>query len=219
MSRLVVFDCDGTLVDGQAAICQTMEAAFASTGLVAPERNMVRRMVGLSLPYALRELAPDASDEQRHAVVEAYKTGFRDLRLSGALREPLYDGIAGLIDELSGEGWQLAVATGKSDRGLHACLDTHGIRHRFVSLQTADRHPSKPHPAMLEAALFEAAVQPGDAVMIGDTSFDMEMAVAAGVRAIGVAWGYHEAHELRAAGAVAVAETAEELGELIRDPA
>ena len=219
MSRLVVFDCDGTLVDGQAAICQTMEAAFASTGLVAPERNMVRRMVGLSLPYALRELAPDASDEQRHAVVEAYKTGFRDLRLSGALREPLYDGIAGLIDELSGEGWQLAVATGKSDRGLHACLDTHGIRHRFVSLQTADRHPSKPHPAMLEAALFEAAVQPGDAVMIGDTSFDMEMAVAAGVRAIGVAWGYHEAHELREAGAVAVAETAEELGDLIRDPA
>ena len=219
MSRLVVFDCDGTLVDGQAAICQTMEAAFASTGLVAPDRNMVRRMVGLSLPYALRELAPDASDEQRHAVVEAYKTGFRDLRLSGALREPLYDGIAGLIDELSGEGWQLAVATGKSDRGLHACLDTHGIRHRFVSLQTADRHPSKPHPAMLEAALFEAAVQPGDAVMIGDTSFDMEMAVAAGVRAIGVAWGYHEAHELREAGAVAVAETAEELGELIREPA
>ena len=219
MSRLVVFDCDGTLVDGQAAICQTMEAAFASTGLVAPERKMVRRMVGLSLPYALRELAPDASDEQRHAVVEAYRTGFRDLRLSGALREPLYDGIAGLIDELSGEGWQLAVATGKSDRGLHACLDTHGIRHRFVSLQTADRHPSKPHPAMLEAALFEAAVQPGDAVMIGDTSFDMEMAVAAGVRAIGVAWGYHEAHELREAGAVAVAETAEELGELIRDPA
>ena len=219
MSRLVVFDCDGTLVDGQAAICQTMEAAFASTGLVAPERKMVRRMVGLSLPYALRELAPDASDEQRHAVVEAYKTGFRDLRLSGALREPLYDGIAGLIDELSGEGWQLAVATGKSDRGLHACLDTHGIRHRFVSLQTADRHPSKPHPAMLEAALFEAAVQPGDAVMIGDTSFDMEMAVAAGVRAIGVAWGYHEAHELREAGAVAVAQTAEELGELIRDPA
>ena len=168
---------------------------------------------------ALRELAPNVSDEQRHAVVEAYKTGFRDLRQSGGLREPLFAGIAELIEELAAEDWLLAVATGKSDRGLHSCLDTHGIRHRFVSLQTADRHPSKPHPAMLEAALFEAAVQPGDAVMIGDTSFDMEMAVAAGVRAIGVAWGYHEAHELREAGAVAVAETAEELGELIRDPA
>jgi phosphoglycolate phosphatase len=219
MSRFVVFDCDGTLVDGQAAICDTMELAFANAGLVAPERNKVRRIVGLSLPYALRELAPEASDDQRHAVVEAYKLGYRDLRLSGALREPLFDGIAALIDELDAEGRLLGVATGKSDRGLHACLDTHGIKHRFVSLQTADRHPSKPHPAMLEAALDDAGVSPADAVMIGDTSFDMEMAVAAGVRAIGVSWGYHEPQELFDTGASAVAETAQQLGDLIRGPA
>ncbi|KZY09710.1 haloacid dehalogenase [Erythrobacter sp. HI0028] len=216
MSRLVVFDCDGTLVDGQAAICETMELAFRNTGLAAPERNKVRRIVGLSLPFALRELAPDATDDERHAVVEAYKAGYRELRLSGALREPLYAGIAALIDELDAEGRLLGVATGKSDRGLHACLDTHGIKHRFVSLQTADRHPSKPHPAMLEAALGDAGVAPGDAVMIGDTSFDMEMAQAAGVRAIGVAWGYHEPRELLDAGASAVAETAQQLGDLIR---
>lgn len=219
MSRFVVFDCDGTLVDGQAAICETMELAFANAGLVAPERNKVRRIVGLSLPYALRELAPEASDDQRHAVIEAYKLGYRDLRLSGALREPLFDGIAALIDELDAEGRLLGVATGKSDRGLHACLDTHGIKHRFVSLQTADRHPSKPHPAMLEAALDDAGVSPADAVMIGDTSFDMEMAVAAGVRAIGVSWGYHEPQELFDTGASAVAETAQQLGDLIRGPA
>ncbi|MFT6475094.1 HAD-IA family hydrolase [Qipengyuania profunda] len=219
MSRFVVFDCDGTLVDGQAAICETMELAFANAGLVAPERNKVRRIVGLSLPYALRELAPEASDDQRHAVVEAYKLGYRDLRLSGALREPLFEGIAALIDELDAEGRLLGVATGKSDRGLHACLDTHGIKHRFVSLQTADRHPSKPHPAMLEAALDDAGVSPADAVMIGDTSFDMEMAVAAGVRAIGVSWGYHEPQELFDTGASAVAETAQQLGDLIRGPA
>ena len=219
MSRFVVFDCDGTLVDGQAAICETMELAFANAGLVAPERNKVRRIVGLSLPYALRELAPEASDDQRHAVVEAYKLGYRDLRLSGALREPLFEGIAALIDELDAEGRLLGVATGKSDRGLHACLDTHGIKHRFVSLQTADRHPSKPHPAMLEAALDDAGVSPADAVMIGDTSFDMEMAVAAGVRAIGVSWGYHEPQELFNTGASAVAETAQQLGDLIRGPA
>ena len=121
MSRLVVFDCDGTLVDGQAAICETMELAFTSNGLAAPDRHHVRRMVGLSLPYALRELAPDVSDEQRHAVVEAYKTGFRDLRQSGGLREPLFAGIAELIEELAAEDWLLAVATGKSDRGLHSC--------------------------------------------------------------------------------------------------
>ena len=219
MNRFVVFDCDGTLVDGQAAICETMELAFANAGLVAPERNKVRRIVGLSLPYALRELAPEASDDQRHAVVEAYKLGYRDLRLSGALREPLFEGIAALIDELDAEGRLLGVATGKSDRGLHACLDTHGIKHRFVSLQTADRHPSKPHPAMLEAALDDAGVSPADAVMIGDTSFDMEMAVAAGVRAIGVSWGYHEPQELFDTGASAVAETAQQLGDLIRGPA
>lgn len=216
MSRLVVFDCDGTLVDGQAAICETMELAFRNTGLAAPERNKVRRIVGLSLPFALRELAPDATDDERHAVVEAYKAGYRELRLSGALREPLYAGIAALIDELDAEGRLLGVATGKSDRGLHACLDTHGIKHRFVSLQTADRHPSKPHPAMLEAALGDAGVAPADAVMIGDTSFDIEMAQAAGVRAIGVAWGYHEPRELLDAGASAVAETAQQLGDLIR---
>tara|TARA_R100000322_G_C5438066_1_gene190192 strand:+ start:600 stop:1259 length:660 start_codon:yes stop_codon:yes gene_type:complete len=216
VSRLVVFDCDGTLVDGQAAICETMELAFRNTGLAAPERNKVRRIVGLSLPFALRELAPDATDDERHAVVEAYKAGYRELRLSGALREPLYAGIAALIDELDAEGRLLGVATGKSDRGLHACLDTHGIKHRFVSLQTADRHPSKPHPAMLEAALGDAGVAPTDAVMIGDTSFDMEMAQAAGVRAIGVAWGYHEPRELLDAGASAVAETAQQLGDLIR---
>lgn len=219
MSRLVVFDCDGTLVDGQAAICETMEQAFASAGLVAPDRHQVRRMVGLSLPYAMRELAPDASDDERHAVVEAYKTGFRDLRLSGALREPLFEGIDALIEQLDAEGWLLAVATGKSDRGLIACLESHGIRNRFVSLQTADRHPSKPHPAMLEAALVEAGVAPADAVMIGDTSFDMEMAVAAGVRAIGVSWGYHEAQELFDTGASAVADTAEQLGDMIRGSA
>jgi len=216
VSRLVVFDCDGTLVDGQAAICETMELAFRNTGLAAPERNKVRRIVGLSLPFALRELAPDATDDERHAVVEAYKAGYRELRLSGALREPLYAGIAALIDELDAEGRLLGVATGKSDRGLHACLDTHGIKHRFVSLQTADRHPSKPHPAMLEAALGDAGVAPADAVMIGDTSFDIEMAQAAGVRAIGVAWGYHEARELLDAGASAVAETAQQLGDLNR---
>ncbi|MBX7483208.1 HAD-IA family hydrolase [Qipengyuania qiaonensis] len=219
MSRLVVFDCDGTLVDGQAAICETMERAFLVNGLAVPDRHRVRRVVGLSLPFALRELAPDARDDQRNAIVKAYKAGFRDLRLSGALREPLFEGIAQLIEDLDAEGWLLAVATGKSDRGLQACLDTHGIRHRFVSLQTADRHPSKPHPAMLEAALIEAGVVPGEAVMIGDTSFDMEMAAAAGVRAIGVSWGYHEPQELFDAGASAVADTAGQLGAMIREPA
>ena len=215
MSRLVVFDCDGTLVDGQAAICDTMEDAFAAAKLPPPDRNAVRRMVGLSLPLALRELAPDASEDQHAVALEAYRAGYRERRVTGLLEEPLYDGMAELIDRLACAGWLLGVATGKSDRGLLACLETHGIRDRFVTLQTADRHPSKPHPAMLHEALAEAGVEARHAVMIGDTTFDIDMARAASVRALGVAWGYHEPAELLAAGASGVARTMAELEEMI----
>lgn len=216
MTRLAVFDCDGTLVDGQAAVCDAMDAAFAAAGLTLPDRNRVRRIVGLSLPQAVRVLAPDAEADRQAAAVDAYKASFRATREQGRLEEPLFEGIAPLLHALRDNGWQLAVATGKSDRGLAACLAAHGITDLFVSLQTADRHPSKPHPAMLEAALFEAAAQPGDAVMIGDTTFDIDMARAAGVRAIGVAWGYHAPAELIAAGAEAVAATCAELEGLLQ---
>ena len=215
MKRLVIFDCDGTLVDGQAAICDTMDEAFAAARLPSPDRNEVRRMVGLSLPQALRQLAPGATDDQRDIALDAYKSGYRDRRFKGTLEEPLYDGMAELIDRLLDAGWLLAVATGKSDRGLHSCLDLHGIKHHFVSLQTADRHPSKPHPSMIEQALAEADVASDCAVMIGDTTFDIEMARAAGVRAIGVAWGYHEPSELLDAGAQGVAGTMQELEDMI----
>lgn len=213
--RLAIFDCDGTLVDGQAGICTAMEAAFASAGLAAPERYAVRRIVGLSLPQAVRLLAPDVDERQQRHVVEVYKERFRASRLDGTLEEPLFDGMVQALDRIEAAGWTLAVATGKSDRGLAGCLATHGLGHRFVSLQTADRHPSKPHPAMIEAALAEAGAKAADAVMIGDTTFDMEMARAARVRPIGVAWGYHASDELRHAGAQAIARTTTELGDLL----
>ena len=116
---------------------------------------------------------------------------------------------------MRGDGWLLAVATGKSDRGLQSCLAVHGIAGHFISLQTADRHPSKPHPAMLQAAMADALAEAHNTVMIGDTSFDMDMARAISVRAIGVDWGYHTAAELTAAGAEAVAVSAHDLGELL----
>jgi phosphoglycolate phosphatase len=213
--KLAVFDCDGTLVDGQAAVCDAMEAAFREAGLPRPERAQVRRIVGLSLPQAVRALAPDADPMRQAAAVDAYKAAFRATREAGQLEEPLFDGLRELLGELHRDGWQLAVATGKSGRGLDACLAGHGIAGLFCSLQTADRHPSKPDPAMLEAAMLEAGAAPEETVMIGDTSFDMAMARAAGVRAIGVHWGYHTAEELRTAGAIAVAETVAELKEMI----
>lgn len=215
--RLAVFDCDGTLVDGQADVCWAMERAFARAGLAAPDNHAVRRIVGLSLPAAVRSLAPDLTDDQNRAVTEFYRSSFRARREEGLLDEPLYDGIAELLRALHGAGWALAVATGKSDRGLAACLATHGIADLFVSLQTADRHPSKPHPAMLEAAMFEAGAQPREAVMIGDTSFDMLMARTAGVAGIGVGWGYHGTPELLASGAAQVVESAAALAAALED--
>ena len=214
--RLAIFDCDGTLVDGQAAVCEAMEAAFLVAGLPAPDRQQVRRIVGLSLPQAIRLLAPDQPEAQRGRIDAAYRQAFRAARESGALAEPLYAGIAELIAALADAGWTLAVATGKSRRGLDHCLAQHGLTARFASLQTADDHPSKPHPAMIEAALAETGVDRADAVMIGDTVFDIDMAAAAGVRAIGVAWGYHTVQELRDAGAAAVAASPAQLWELLR---
>ncbi|MEE4338470.1 MAG: HAD-IA family hydrolase [Erythrobacter sp.] len=216
-TKLAVFDCDGTLVDGQADVCWAMERAFTRAELLPPEPALVRRMVGLSLTVAVRELAPGLDEGKAREVTEFYKSSFRARREEGLLDEPLFDGIAELLARLHEAGWSLAVATGKSDRGLAACLAVHGIADLFVSLQTADRHPSKPHPAMLEAALFEAGAQPEEAVMIGDTSFDMQMAAAARVPAIGVAWGYHDPSELLATGARGVAGTAGELAELLAE--
>ncbi|MEQ5788988.1 HAD-IA family hydrolase [Erythrobacter sp. NFXS35] len=215
--RLAVFDCDGTLVDGQADVCWAMDRAFARAGLSAPDMQAVRRIVGLSLPVAVRSLAPNLPEDQARAVTEFYRSSFRARREEGLLDEPLYDGIAELLGSLRDAGWSLAVATGKSDRGLAACLACHGIADMFVSLQTADRHPSKPHPAMLEAALYEAGAAPREAVMIGDTSFDMLMARSAGVRAVGVAWGYHAPAELLASGAISVAETSAALGKALEE--
>lgn len=215
MTRLAVFDCDGTLVDGQASICEAMEHAFAEAGLDAPPRARIRRAVGLSLPQAARMLLPDATAATHHAIAEAYKRAFRGAREAGRLEQPLFEGTIALLDALRGAGWQLGVATGMSDRGLAHCLAAHGIADRFVTLQTADRHPSKPHPAMLEAALFEAAADPARTVMIGDTAYDMAMAHGIGVRAVGVAWGYHDAEELIAAGGEHVAASPAALGEYL----
>jgi len=213
--KLAVFDCDGTLIDGQASICEAMERAFASQAVSPPDRATIRRAVGLSLPQAMRKLMPDGGDDLHHALVEGYKHAFRSARTAGRLSQPLFDGMADTLHALTAAGWTLGVATGMSDRGLAHCLADNGIADLFVTLQTADRHPSKPHPAMLEAALFQAGARSEDAVMIGDTGYDMQMARDAGVRGIGVDWGYHLPDELIAAGAETVAHSPAQLTQLL----
>jgi phosphoglycolate phosphatase len=205
MNRLAIFDCDGTLVDSQHNIVAAMDDAFAAARLDPPGRGATLRVVGLSLTEAMEVLLPDADNETHRLMAKNYKQAFWRLRDKGLVAEPLYDGIADVIDALEADGWRLGVATGKSDRGLALCLEQHGLTKRFVTLQAADRHPSKPHPSMIRTAIAEAGGSPETTVMIGDTSFDMMMARAASVRALGVSWGYHAPEDLRAAGAHAVA--------------
>ncbi|TMJ15368.1 MAG: HAD family hydrolase [Alphaproteobacteria bacterium] len=196
MNRLAIFDCDGTIVDSQHTICGAMEEAFAKAGLPAPARERTRRVVGLSLVEAMRAMLPDAEAALHASLAEDYKRAFHAMRGRGEVDEPLYEGIVELIQALDEGGWLLGVAT-------------------FVTLQTADRHPSKPHPSMIEAALAESGAAPELSMMIGDTSFDMAMAKAAGVTAVGVTWGYHGADELLAAGADHVASHPSEIARLV----
>ncbi|KTT70313.1 HAD-IA family hydrolase [Sphingomonas endophytica] len=215
--RLAVFDCDGTLVDSQANICRAMERAHEAAGLAAPPRAAIRAIVGLSLVEAMAMLHPAGPADLHHALAEDYKAIFRRMREDGELdAEPLYDGIVEALDTLAADGWLLGVATGKSDRGLSHVLAQHGLTDRFVTLQTADRHPSKPDPAMLRTAMAQAGAAPHMTAMIGDTGFDMAMARAAGARAIGVTWGYHREEQLRAAGAQAMARVCIDLPGCVR---
>jgi len=209
--RLAIFDCDGTLVDGQANICLAMEHAFAEAGMMPPPRQATRRIVGLSLVEAMRVLLPDANDALHHGMAERYKAAYFALRSNGMADEPLYDGIAALLSQLDESGWLLGVATGKSDRGLDRCLDAHGLKGLFITLQTADRHPSKPHPSMIHQALSDSGAEIADTIMIGDTVYDIQMGKAAGCMTIGVGWGYHPLDELRDIGADFVVETMDEL--------
>ena len=198
--RLVLFDVDGTLVDSQADIISAMRVAFGDVGLPCPDREAVLSIVGLSLDHAMARLTPQQPETVHAALVLAYKSAFRVQRLAGAELPVLFPGAREMIDQLSAEpDILLGVATGNSQRGIEGMLDTLGLQKVFVTRQVADHHPSKPHPSMILTAISETGVDTVDTVMVGDTSYDMDMARAAGVAGIGVSWGYHAREHLHAA--------------------
>lgn len=215
MNRLAIFDCDGTLVDSQANIVGAMQAALMDAGLPPLPRARILEIVGLSVYEAVIALLPDEDEATHIRIAAGYKNAFHALRARGEVHEPLYDGIVAVIESLAADGWQLGVATGKSDRGLALCLAHHGLTDRFVTLQTADRHPSKPHPSMLHQAMDDAGATPETTVMIGDTTFDIDMGVAAGVATIGVTWGYHPPEILARHGATHIAAHPDQLPALL----
>jgi len=213
--RLVVFDCDGTLVDSQAVIVGCMRQAFEAQGLEPPPAQAVRRVVGLSLVTAVLELMPEPDTALAERLADGYRAAFLTRRDQPDYDEPLFPGAVQLLDALAGRGLLMGVATGKAMRGLHHVLARHRLEHYFVTLQTADLHPSKPHPAMLEAAMRETGARPEETMLVGDTTFDVLMAKAAGAVPVGVVWGNHPESELRAAGARHMLARFDELLELL----
>jgi phosphoglycolate phosphatase len=210
--KLVIFDCDGTLVDSQHFIVEAMNMAFRANGLDVLPREEVLSGVGLSLPLAIERLIPDQPRATILAVSDGYREASGALRRSSASHEPLYEGVGEVVEMLASRNdTLLGVATGKSIRGVDRLLNHMNWTEQFVTIQTADTNPSKPDPGMIETAMREAGAEPHDTIMIGDTTFDMEMARNAGVAALGVAWGYHPIRSLTAAGADLVAHSAHEL--------
>lgn len=203
--RLVVFDVDGTLVDSRAHILAAMREAFARAALTPPEDARALEVVGLSLSEAIARLLPDASQPVVRTLAGHYRDAFDELR--AMTPAPLFPGARAALMRLSARDSVLTgIATGKSRRGLDHMLAKHSLDDAFQTTQVADAHPSKPHPSMLLAALRETGAEAKHALMIGDTSYDMEMARNAGMMAVGVSWGYHGPDRLRAAGATEVVQ-------------
>lgn len=210
--KLIIFDCDGTLVDSQDLIVQAMNLAFERSGFGPPARQKTLSIVGLSLLEAMEVLIPDASPNDQHQMAERYKSSFGELVSTADRKEPLYDGAADVVRHLSArDDVVLGIATGKSQRGVRRVLLEHDLQHCFVTIQTADDAPSKPHPAMIHQAMTETGAEPHNTVMIGDTVYDLQMAKAAGVAAVGVDWGYHAARDLEACAPDALLSTFHQL--------
>jgi phosphoglycolate phosphatase len=210
--KLAIFDVDGTLVDSSAMIAASLTTAFRAEGLPVPERTRMMSIVGLSLVDAMAALVPEQERAVHERLGAAYKQAFWEHRAAGGHTEDLFDGAQVLLAKLrERDGVLLGIATGKSRRGVAHLIDKHGWEGWFATVQTSDDHPSKPHPSMIAAALSETGLQPSAAIMIGDTSYDIAMARAAGAWAAGVAWGNHPRQELTTAGAHTISNDFKEL--------
>jgi phosphoglycolate phosphatase len=208
--RLVILDLDGTLIDSEALIVETVVNAFKAVGENVPDERTIRSISGITARDAMAILAPGADETRLLKILESYRTHYRGV--AGVAREPLFAGALAALDRLQANPvTKLAVATGKGYRGAITLLERHGIIGRFHSIETPDHNRGKPDPQMIEVAMEKAAALREETVMIGDTVHDMHMAKAAGVKAIGVAWGYHEVEDLHAEGADIVIESFDDL--------
>jgi len=207
--KLIVFDWDGTLMDSEAKIVACMQAAFADNGAPVPTRALARNVIGLGLAQAMAQLMPEAGAGLQERVVDRYRYHYL-----GADQTPsaLFPGARELLDGLLRRDYLLAVATGKSRRGLDFALSDTGIAGRFHATRCADETFSKPHPEMLLQIMEELGVAAEDTLMVGDTEYDMQMARNAGTRALAVAYGVHDRARLLAQGPLHCVEALTEIG-------
>lgn len=197
--RLVIFDVDGTLVDSQVMIYEAFTFAYERAGLPVPDRAAALSYVGMSLEKIFPALSPELDGTTHAALAQGYRDAYFHIRQErgSAATSPFFPGAREVLDLFRAQDWTLlAVATGKSKRGLDKLIEGYGLEGYFVSRQTADDHPSKPSPSMVHAILAQTGVPAQKAVIVGDTSFDMDMGRAAGIKTIGVSWGYHPAATL-----------------------
>ncbi|KCZ48857.1 HAD-IA family hydrolase [Hyphomonas pacifica] len=199
--RLAIWDVDGTLVDSRETIHNIMVEAFDLSGLTPPEYDATRRIVGLSLHEACAQLAPDASADDIEKLVTDYRNSWLRARSQPGFSQPLYDGALETLEALRDEGWLIAMATGKTRRGIASLFELHKLEHFFDTIWCADDGPGKPNPYMVEQAMGALGAAPHESLMIGDAIHDISMGRAAGVYTHGVSWGFGTAHELKEAGA------------------
>lgn len=190
--RLLVFDWDGTIIDSASTIAECIRDAAADLGLKVPTYEQASHVIGLGLRDALRHAVPDLPAERTVEFVERYREHFR----ARENQMDLFAGMRELIETLHSRT-VLGIATGKSRRGLDRALDATGLKPYFRASRCADETHPKPHPAMLIELMAELNVPAGQALMIGDTSHDLDMARAAGVDALAVTYGAHAEEGLR----------------------
>lgn len=206
--KLVLFDCDGTLVDSAGLIHETMRRTFRHFEKPEPKVEDTKAIIGLTLDIAIACMLGRAhAGDEEVAMMAYYKSLFTEVRRDLDFREPLFAGIREMIDAIAPrDDLLIGAVTGKSRRGLDLILDTHDFRSCFIVSRTADDCPSKPHPAMVTECCDETGMEAADTLVIGDAVYDMQMAKAAGARAIGVSWGYASIEALREAGADAIVD-------------
>lgn len=207
MYQLLVFDWDGTLMDSEAKIVTCLQAAAAEIGVPAPAETEARQVIGLGLHEAVRMLFPDSDEETHRGLAEAYRDHFL---VRNKARSRLFPGVVETLTFLS-DDYLLAVATGKSRRGLEKELDESGLRRFFQATRCADEAFSKPHPQMLEDILEKLGMKASDTLVIGDTEYDMRMATSAGSHGLGVSYGVHEPQRLIDSGALATLDALSEM--------